>query len=1125
MLARYLSGLTALQLAFGAATATAAEPIHHTMSIALDPAAQTITVVDRIELNGADAEFIMSSALLITDSSSPVQSMPLGDATQFFGINASEGASSLERYRIAGGKQVITLHYSGRIDHGLSDEKEQYTRGFRETSGIVDERGVYLAGNGFWYPHFSDGLLSFEIDIAMPDGWQVISQGDGTARDEAGHARWHSSDPMDEIYLVGGPLLRYTDQAGAVEAQVYLHEADDALANRYLSTTGQYLEMYRSLLGPYPYSKFALVENFWETGYGMPSFTLLGPTVIRFPFILHSSYPHEILHNWWGNSVFVDYETGNWCEGLTAYMADHLVQEQRGTGALFRRASLQKYRDFVKEGRDFPLTEFRSRHSAATEAVGYGKTLMGFHMLRQRVGDEQFLGALTRFYRSNKGSQASFSDLQSAFEAVSKEDLESFFEQWVQRPGAAALRVKNRPKVIQGGTRYRGDPTRYPSFAVRGALTQQQDQLYSWDVPVVVQTESGRVDTRIRLEGRETGFKIMAIKERPLALHVDPDFDVFRQLDPRETPTSIGQIFGEPEILAVLPGAADRKRLEDYRTLMNGWQSDSHHIELRLDSELEELPGDRAIWIIGRENRFRPVLFEGANGIGAQVSADRLTVADQELGLEDHAAVVIRRHPENIEKAIGFLSLSPRAALQAFAGKLPHYGKYSYLGFEGAEATNVLKGEWAATDSPMIIDLRPEEGRAEALPPLPPATRIALAELPPAFSQSALLQHVAWLAAPEREGRGVGTAGLEASADYIAERFAEYGLQPAGDDGGYMQRFTVSEGPEGIPVEAMNVIGFLPAAREDWSDQATLISAHYDHLGRGWPDARQAYAGRIHPGADDNASGVSVLLELAKNIALSTQPSRNLVFAAFSAEEAGLLGSKYYVEHSMPTPLSGIRNVINLDTIGRLGDAPLQVLGTGTADEWQHVFRSVSFVTGVDSRNVAAATGGSDQMSFIERGIPGVQLFATAHGDYHAPGDTHDKIDGPGLVKIATFVKESLAYLTEREEPLSITIENAPPTAAAPRANASGRRVSLGTVPEFGYQGTGVQIAQVVDDSPAARAGVQSGDVVIAIDEQAIRDLQGYSDTLKTLEPEQIVVLTVLRDGTTHQLSVTVTAR
>jgi aminopeptidase N len=111
---------------------------------------------------------------------------------------------------------------------------------------------------------------------------------------------------------------------------VFLRQPDEQLAGRYLEATARYLAMYEKLLGPYPYGKFALVENFWETGYGMPSFTLLGPRVLRLPFILHSSYPHEILHNWWGNGVFPDYGQGNWAEGLTAYLADHLLGSSRG---------------------------------------------------------------------------------------------------------------------------------------------------------------------------------------------------------------------------------------------------------------------------------------------------------------------------------------------------------------------------------------------------------------------------------------------------------------------------------------------------------------------------------------------------------------------------------------------------------------------------------------------------------------------------------------------------------------------------------------------------------------------------------------------------------------------------
>src|SRR5262249_10334568 len=152
-------------------------------------------------------------------------------------------------------------------------------------------------------------------------------------------------------------------EAGAVKAMAFLRKPDQELANRYLDATAQYLEMYRGLLGPYPYSKFALVENFWETGYGMPSFTLLGEQVIRFPFILHSSYPHELLHNGGGNAVFVASGGGNGCEGLPAYPAAHLIAEQRGRGAEPRRAILQRVTDYVTAETDFPLSRFQSRHN------------------------------------------------------------------------------------------------------------------------------------------------------------------------------------------------------------------------------------------------------------------------------------------------------------------------------------------------------------------------------------------------------------------------------------------------------------------------------------------------------------------------------------------------------------------------------------------------------------------------------------------------------------------------------------------------------------------------------------------------------------------------------------------
>ncbi len=437
----------------GAADEPQAVVADYELQIELSPARNMLDVRAVIELAdiyaGKPVEFLLTDAVEVLQSDPPLESLPFEEGQGFSGINGSsvdlteEGHEARYRAVLPPGSTRLELRYRGKVNFPLGGQAEQYTRGFQSTAGIVAKQGIYLAGSSLWYPYFSNELVSFKLSTNVPKNWHLISQGNGTSRTDKGRADWDSAGPVDEIYLVGGPLVKYEEPAGAVAAEVYLREEDAALAQSYLTATAQYLEMYRELIGPYPYGKFALVENFWETGYGMPSFTLLGPQIIRFPFILTSSYPHEILHNWWGNSVFVDYQTGNWCEGLTAYMADHLMQEQRGgeASAVYRRDTLKKYRDFVSEGRDFPITEFRSRHSAATEAVGYGKVLMGFHMLRRQIGDEAFRAAMARFYRSNRGRQASFADVQAALEASAEVDLDTFFSQWIDRVGAPDLRV------------------------------------------------------------------------------------------------------------------------------------------------------------------------------------------------------------------------------------------------------------------------------------------------------------------------------------------------------------------------------------------------------------------------------------------------------------------------------------------------------------------------------------------------------------------------------------------------------------------------------------------------------------------------------------------------------------
>ena len=1132
-LAKPTGAETVAALAADAAGAQAPLPaapatVHHDLDVSFVPATGRLAVTAKVTLPaGAKPELLLNGALRVTRSSPSLKEVPLGDVAAFFGNNAAETEPSrrvsLKRYRAAGTPATLTLTYEGIVRNELTAPKEEYQRGFRETPGTIGPEGIYLAGSTFWVPVFGEALASFRMTARVPDGWQLVSQGDGTARGDDGLARWDSKGPVDEAYLVGGPLTAYRDRAGDVETLAFLRTKDDTLAARYLAATAQFLEMYRGLIGPYPYGKFALVENFWETGYGMASFTLLGPQVIRFPFILTSSYPHEILHNWWGNSVFVDYAKGNWCEGLTAYLADHLIQEQRGKGEEYRRATLQKYLSYVRDGRDFPLTEFRGRESAATEAVGYGKALMGFHMVRRHLGDAAFRKVLARFYADFRGRRATFDDFRRTAEAVSGKPLSGLFDPWVTRPGAAELALS--PAAVAKTD---------AGWTVSGTLRQtQKDEPFALEVPVAVVTEKGTVRQVVPLDGRAARFEV-ATDAEPLALVADPQFDLFRRLDPREIPPSVGQLFGEPKVLAILPAGLAPEEDAAWRALFAAWTTPTHAIEVKLETGVETLPADRAVWVVGRANRFAS-LFTKQEGL--VLGAAELTALGEKVGFANHTFVLVSRHPGDPGTAAGWLFGDPLAALPGLGRKLPHYGKYSYVGFEGTEPVNVLKGQWPGSDSPLRADLRPAERRGAPLPPLAPEVRKALAELPPAFSQVRLAAHVAALAAPSLEGRGIGTPGEKAAAEHVAAEMKAAGLLPAGDDGGFFQRFRVAATGSGAPADVVNVVGLLPGSDPAWTDESVVVVAHYDHLGRGWPDARKEFSGQVHPGADDNASGVAVLLELARAMK-DEKPRRSVVFLAVTGEEAGRLGSKRWVAGPSLRDAKKTLAAVNLDTVGRLGAGKLQVLGTGTAGEWIHAVRGASWVTGVEAKAVPETLEASDHVSFVEAGVPAVQLFTGPHTDYHRPSDTAEKVDVPGLAKIAAVAKELVSWLAGREQPLAVATpknEGAPGAASGRPATAvsppgatgapQGRRVSFGTVPDFAFEGPGVKVQAVVPGSPAEKAGVKPGDVLLRLDGAEVADLRGYSEKLKGMAPGQVVRATFRRDAAEIDLPVTLVER
>ncbi|MFZ4619195.1 MAG: M20/M25/M40 family metallo-hydrolase [Bacteroidota bacterium] len=1086
--------------------------VHHKISVTLDPAKHTLSAVDQITLPAAvrkgEITFILNSALKVS-SGSPNYVVALKKKN----VKADDVGIDREEYDSTVGLQqnsysitlknkkntdsTVILKFSGPINYVIKQAGEEYARGFSQTPGIIDEKGIYLAGSTQWIPSFNDELITFELTVNLPEQWKSVSQGKRTVNEVKNGTRvsvWNSPEPMEEIYLIAAKFTEYSRSAGAVDVQAFLRTPDEALANKYLEATEQYLEMYRKLVGPYPFTKFALVENFWETGYGMPSFTLLGEQIIRFPFILNSSYPHELLHNYWGNSVYVDAKSGNWCEGLTAYLADHLIAEQRGQAEDYRRATLQKYTDYVTPQNDFPLNKFRSRYSGPSEAIGYGKTSLVWNMLRDDVGDEAFIRAIQKFYRENKYRNASFSDIRAAFEATTGKDLKPFFAQWVDRIGAPELELTNV-------TIKKDSLGHHLAFSLKQV---QKEDPFQLTVPVAVTFEKRAEIKRVTLNGREQRYDFIFADE-PRKVQADPQFSIFRRLDSHEIPPSLTKILGAQEIVIVLPSNASAEHLESYKDFATRWSGDAtKKISTVWDTTVSMLAAGKSYWILGTENRLTSVINSALNGYGSYITNDSIRLDQTVFKGANHSFVITVQHPQDPSSGVAFISSFGKDAIPGLARKVPHYGKYSYLVFEGNEPANIAKGEWASVGSPLDVTLR-----ASSIVPL--AKRKALATLDPVFSSERLKKSVDYLASEELAGRAPGSPGIAKAAEFIVKNFAAAGLLPGADDSTYFQRWSETVDSVGTKAEVKNIIGIIPGTNPDLKDQSVVITAHYDHLGLGWPGVNKGNEGKIHYGADDNASGVSVLLELAQTLGRSLKPQRTIVFVALASEETGLLGSKYYVKNNKRFPAKKAIGVLNFDAVGRLGSNKVSVLSASSAREWRFIFLGASYVTGVESEIITQELDASDQRSFIEAGIPGVQFFSGANGDYHRPSDTPDKIDIAGLMKVAALGREGLLYLGDRIEPLTFQGNT---VAASTRPQGTGeRKVSTGMMPDFAFTGEGVKIADLAPDSPAAKAGAQKGDVIIQFGNVVVKDLRAYSDALKKQKPGDIVDIVLQRNG------------
>ncbi|SEN48340.1 M1 family metallopeptidase [Nitrosomonas marina] len=561
----------------------------------------------------------------------------------------------------------IEIHWRGKL-HPL-DEAIDHEQTLGRPIAVSGEAGTFLPDAANWYPRVANGLVRYTLQMTLPAGQRGLVPGkliDEQDEDTGYRARFEFNHPAGGIDLMAGPYEIESDHYSGIKnspirLRTYFHPQISQLADDYLATVKRYFELYESWIGAYPYTEFSIVSSPTPTGFGMPTLTYLGINVLRLPFIKNTSLGHEVLHNWWGNGVYPDYKSGNWSEGLTTFMADYTYKEQESAKAA-REMRQGWLRDFaaLEPGQDAPLTAFTSRTHGASKIVGYHKAAMFFFMLRDLIGDELFNRSIQGLWNMQRFKVTTWSNLQSIFEIISAQDLSFFFDQWLNRTGAPSLTI----------TEAWQEPT---DFGHRLHITlQQPEPAYQLRVPVAILTDEGEKSHLLDLQQTMQTFTL-DLSEKTQSVILDPDTRLFRLLAPGEALPILREVMVNPTTTTVILSDNDETQ-QTAAALAEKLQRRTPKI-LTADQFLTGSP----TLVIGLQHE-----------IDAWLESRGLPEKPEEVLEKGTAQIWTLTGPEDSPMVI--VSAQDKVSLEALIRPLPHYGRQSYIVFDGRQA--VKKGVW-----------------------------------------------------------------------------------------------------------------------------------------------------------------------------------------------------------------------------------------------------------------------------------------------------------------------------------------------------------------------------------------------------------------------------------------------
>ncbi|MCG6876454.1 MAG: M1 family peptidase [Betaproteobacteria bacterium] len=638
-----------------------AQPVHYDIAVHLEPATRVLEATARITVKAPEATTIALARTLAAD-------YILVDGEPLTARGVTRGGERVWPVAARRGGHAIEIRWRGIVAPIDLSLDHRGTLGRPVAASGPD--GTFLPSGSYWYPVIGNSLGSYRVAIDLPAGQRGIVAGrlvEETVAEDGAHAVFEFAHPAEGIDLMAGPYrvetrAVRTTRGSDVALRTYFAPEIAELSKSYLDAVQGYIDLYEARIGPYPFTEFSVVSSPTPTGFGMPTLTYLGESVLRLPFIRATSLGHEVLHNWWGNGVYPDLASGNWAEGLTTFMADYAYKEQAGDDAA-REMRLGWLRDLaaVPPGHDQPLRAFTARTHGMSQIVGYNKSAMVFLMLRDTLGTEAFDRGLRRFWLEQKFRVASWRDLQRAFEAESGRDLAMFFTQWLEREGLPSVRIAEASRATSGGT-----------HLVRITLAQDTPA-YGLRVPLRVQTEQGDEMHTVQLASGRQSFEI-EVRARPTEITLDPEFRILRRLDQAELPPILRQTMVAPAVVVALavPGAE--------------WTPQAKRLAGRLIDaapvfvdEGASLPRDPALLVIGRHAEVDAFL--ARNGLPARPPAVAGTGSAQ---------VWAATRPGGAPLLI--VSAGDLGSLGAVERLVPHYGRQSYLVFAGRRI--IARGVW-----------------------------------------------------------------------------------------------------------------------------------------------------------------------------------------------------------------------------------------------------------------------------------------------------------------------------------------------------------------------------------------------------------------------------------------------